>query len=507
MEVQGKLDQLRAEHREEMNKLRGALQSTENVSKASGVEIETFEATLKKSAAEADKLRDEVENLNAALQNAKSDHEAVVEELEAVNQRFDEVREEAEKRGRDTAASELRAEMKVEREEELKELKDQLKKLSEENAALQQKVDDAEMSIALAKDSQTRNQEGAQVQSEMVKQLQSQLGRAKDELGKKEKEMAVLVSGLEERVSKAEGIVTKLEQELSVTKGKLAEAEANLIVSRREKELAEASSITNKHSGRSTDDGSSRTYTSGVSSDHPDLRNMEENRKVSRRRRTRSNSPNSYRRLELRLAEEAKKFKVLQDEHDKLKDQKRMGEAHVKRLEEDIKVLQKELYASGDAGVTTQMGRISSLATGKGGNDILNETDGKSKVDEVIESGDPGLMKEELRSLEKKCNAQRDYNNQLLAKMLNLQGNIQVFCRIRPTSIGEIQKGYKSVVEPLSETELGCFDSRTNKWKSFAFDRVWGPDQTQQSVFQDVEPIALSVVDGFNACIFAYGQT
>lgn len=506
-EIQGKLDQLRAEHREEMNKLRGALQSTENESKASGVEMETIEATLKKSATEADALRDEVDNLNAALQNAKSDHEAVVEELEAVNQRFDEVRDEAEKRGREMAAAELRAEMKIEREEELKGLKEQLKKLSEENSALQQKVDDAEMSIALAKDSQTRNQEGAQVQSEMVKQLQSQLGRAKDDLGKKEKEMAVLVSGLEERVTKAEGIVTKLEQELSVTKGKLAEAEANLIVSRREKELAEASSITNKHSGRSTDDGSTRTYTSGVSSDHPDLQNMEENHRVSRRRRTRSNSPNSYRRLELRLAEEAKKLKELQNEHDKLKDQKRMGEAHVKRLEEDIKVLQKELYASGDAGVTTQMGRISSLANAKGGTDILNETDTKSKVDEVIESGDPALMKEELRTLEKKCNAQRDYNNQLLAKMLNLQGNIQVFCRIRPTSIDEIQKGYKSVVDPLSETELGCFDSRTNQWKSFAFDKVWGPDQSQQSIFQDVEPIALSVVDGFNACIFAYGQT
>jgi hypothetical protein len=50
---------------------------------------------------------------------------------------------------------------------------------------------------------------------------------------------------------------------------------------------------------------------------------------------------------------------------------------------------------------------------------------------------------------------------------------------------------------------VGCFDARTNKWKSFAFDRVWGPDQSQQSVFQDVEPLALSVVDGFNACIFA----
>eukprot|EP00536_Pseudo-nitzschia_multiseries_P011325 jgi/Psemu1/243727/estExt_Genewise1.C_3790017 len=91
--------------------------------------------------------------------------------------------------------------------------------------------------------------------------------------------------------------------------------------------------------------------------------------------------------------------------------------------------------------------------------------------------------------------------------MLSLQGNIQVFCRIRPTSIKEIQNGNSNVVESLSETELGCFDGRTNKWKSFAFDRVWGQDQSQQNIFQDVEPIALSVVDGFNACIFAYGQT
>ncbi|EEC50188.1 kinesin family-like protein, partial [Phaeodactylum tricornutum CCAP 1055/1] len=91
--------------------------------------------------------------------------------------------------------------------------------------------------------------------------------------------------------------------------------------------------------------------------------------------------------------------------------------------------------------------------------------------------------------------------------MLHLQGNIQVYCRVRPMTITELQKGHKSTVESLSETEVGCYDGRTNKWKSFAFDRVWGPDQSQQSVFQDVEPLALSVVDGFNACIFAYGQT
>lgn len=183
-----------------------------------------------------------------------------------------------------------------------------------------------------------------------------------------------------------------------------------------------------------------------------------------------------------------------------------MGETHVKRLEEDIKVLQKQLYASGETGVSTQMSRITAIGNSSAGENLLSD-DAATKIEDIISNGDPKEMTDELRTLQKRCNAQRDYNNQLLSKMLSLQGNIQVFCRIRPSSIKEIQNGANNVVESLSETELGCFDSRTNKWKSFAFDRVWGQDQGQQSIFQDVEPIALSVVDGFNACIFAYGQT
>lgn len=503
-EVSGKLDKMRAEHRQEVKALRSMLENTEDDAKTSGVEVETIEKTLRVASAETEALEDEISNLNAALENAKRDHEATIEELEAVNERFDEARKEAEKRGRESATYDLRSEMRGEREGETHELKDQMKRLAEENAALQQKVDDAEMSLAVTKDSQTRNQEGAEVQSEMVKQLQAQLRRTKDELGKKENEMAVLVEELEARVSKAEENVTKLESELSETKGKLAEAEAHLIVSRREKELAESKDMKKQKSSRSIRSGRSTS-----SSYHPDLDEMDVKQKVKRRRDVRSNSPNARNRLHLRIKEEKNKLKELQTEHDKLKEQKRMGETHVKRLEEDLKVLQRQLFAKGETGVSTQMSRLSSLAagnSGSGGSDILNET-GKSKVQEIIESGDPALMKQELVTLEKKCNAQRDYNNQLLSKMLHLQGNIQVFCRIRPMGLNEIQKGCKTVVDPLSETELGCFDSRTNQWKSFAFDKVWGPDQTQQSIFQDVEPLALSVVDGFNACIFAYGQT
>jgi len=65
-------------------------------------------------------------------------------------------------------------------------------------------------------------------------------------------------------------------------------------------------------------------------------------------------------------------------------------------------------------------------------------------------------------------------------------------------------------VEALSDVEVGFLDSRTGRggaWKAFNFDRVWGPEATQEDVFLDVEALALSVLEGENACILAYGQT
>lgn len=494
-EVTGKMDAIRAEHREEVNALKAMLSDTEMKTQGQKAEVETFEKTLAVATEETAALKDEIDNLNSALANAKADHQAVVDELDQVNQHFDEARQEAEKRGKESAAVEIRAELKAEKEKELEEIKEQMKKIQEENAALQ-------VSLATAKDSASKTEEGAEEQSELVKELQSQLTRSKEELVKKETEMAGIISQMEEKVSGAEEKAGQVEKELSETKGKLSEAEANLIVMRREKELAEKKDFRQPVRKSVV----SRQESDGTAKYRSELMEMDEVQTVTKRRRYRSNSPNSLNRLEIRLADERKKITELEKEVDNFKLQKRHGDAHVKRLEEDIKVLQRQLYASGETGVSTDMSRLSSLASGGGASDILGD-DGKSKVQDIIDSGDAGKMKEELLALDKKCNAQRDYNNQLLAKMLQLQGNIQVFCRIRPMSIKEIQKGYKCVVEPLSESELGCFDSRTNQWKSFAFDKTWGPDQSQSNIFQDVEPIALSVVDGFNACIFAYGQT
>jgi hypothetical protein len=135
------------------------------------------------------------------------------------------------------------------------------------------------------------------------------------------------------------------------------------------------------------------------------------------------------------------------------------------------------------------------------------EIDLPSSVNSAVKSIDVNKMAAELRKLATKSHQMREHNALLLNQILSLQGNIQVCCRIRPLSATENRKNIEIAVEPLSETEVGCLDSKTNTWKSYVFDKVWGPDQDQQDVFLDVEPLSLSVVDGYNCCIFAYGQT
>ncbi|XP_041966619.1 kinesin-like protein KIN-14R [Alosa sapidissima] len=103
---------------------------------------------------------------------------------------------------------------------------------------------------------------------------------------------------------------------------------------------------------------------------------------------------------------------------------------------------------------------------------------------------------EELRSLYMKEALER---KTLYNKLLELQGNIRVFCRCRGNATAN------SCVEVPSEQEIAVIQKGGKK--KFNFDRVYSPNSTQEQVFEGTLPIITSCVDGYNVCILAYGQT
>ncbi|KAM6600361.1 hypothetical protein CsatA_019970 [Cannabis sativa] len=97
---------------------------------------------------------------------------------------------------------------------------------------------------------------------------------------------------------------------------------------------------------------------------------------------------------------------------------------------------------------------------------------------------------------------------ELYNKVLELKGNIRVFCRCRPLNTDEIAAGASVVVdfESAKDGELIVKPNGVVK-KTFKYDSVFCPQTDQADVFKDTAPFATSVLDGYNVCIFAYGQT
>ncbi|KAK9674557.1 hypothetical protein RND81_12G240800 [Saponaria officinalis] len=100
------------------------------------------------------------------------------------------------------------------------------------------------------------------------------------------------------------------------------------------------------------------------------------------------------------------------------------------------------------------------------------------------------------------------HRKELYNKVLELKGNIRVFCRCRPLHTEEIIMGARVSVD-FESARNGELSIRSNGCprKTFKFDAVFGPQADQATVFEDTAPFATSVLDGYNVCIFAYGQT
>ncbi|XP_051775677.1 carboxy-terminal kinesin 2-like isoform X2 [Erpetoichthys calabaricus] len=135
-------------------------------------------------------------------------------------------------------------------------------------------------------------------------------------------------------------------------------------------------------------------------------------------------------------------------------------------------------------------------------NDVYKqEIDGvKAKLSEVSEK----LYKGEMD--------RRKLHNQIL----ELKGNIRVFCRVRPLlpsdhaeNLEHVQfpNDEKSILLARTEESHSGRESKDQRKYKFNFDRVFPPRSSQQEVFQEISLLVQSALDGYNVCIFTYGQT
>jgi len=116
--------------------------------------------------------------------------------------------------------------------------------------------------------------------------------------------------------------------------------------------------------------------------------------------------------------------------------------------------------------------------------------------------------REELRELYRvECKKRKKLYNELQ----DLQGNLRVYCRIRPIRDSEREVQGEFNIEQINEEkdELRIMEQggKGVGKRKFEFDQVFAQDSSQELVFSCVEPLIGSILDGYNVCIFAYGQT
>ncbi|EAS01807.2 kinesin motor catalytic domain protein (macronuclear) [Tetrahymena thermophila SB210] len=86
--------------------------------------------------------------------------------------------------------------------------------------------------------------------------------------------------------------------------------------------------------------------------------------------------------------------------------------------------------------------------------------------------------------------------------------NIQVMVRVRPLNDREKREGAKSCIILDDENPNNIIIDAKPEPKQFKFDFVGGEKTSQEDIFQiAAKPLMMAALEGYNACIFAYGQT
>ncbi|KFP19700.1 Kinesin-like KIFC3, partial [Egretta garzetta] len=136
---------------------------------------------------------------------------------------------------------------------------------------------------------------------------------------------------------------------------------------------------------------------------------------------------------------------------------------------------------------------------------LLQETlqSARAEIGQAIEDVH-STNRELLRKYRRELQLRKKCHNELV----RLKGNIRVFGRVRPITKedGEGPEAANAVTFDADDDAI-LHLLHKGKQVSFELDKVFPPQASQEEVFQEVQALVTSCIDGYNVCIFAYGQT
>jgi kinesin family protein C2/C3 len=115
---------------------------------------------------------------------------------------------------------------------------------------------------------------------------------------------------------------------------------------------------------------------------------------------------------------------------------------------------------------------------------------------------------DDMKVLSQRYNKEMMERKRLHNEVQELKGNIRVYMRCRPPTEQE-KRACGSDAQCVSFPAPGEIKvlSEKGREKTWEFDEIFAQDSTQSQVYKEVSSLVVSVMDGYNVCIFAYGQT
>lgn len=191
----------------------------------------------------------------------------------------------------------------------------------------------------------------------------------------------------------------------------------------------------------------------------------------------------------------------------------------LKSLETDVGFMFSDARKLFDDHLTELMNRLEKVKV-KDGN--ITELDKR-----VVE------LENALKEANDRYSKEKKRRRKLHNTLIELRGNIRVHCRLRPllefdnrtdssfeeiderdtavsygNELGKAGTPSEQMIHPLDDENILVHQSKPGSYpKHFEFEHVFFPGDTQEVIFDEVQPLITSLLDGYNVCIMAYGQT